>query len=222
MKRSRLSALVLVTLSLSNSGLTKATESFAERCDRLLADARIQIRFEDKPVNRTLSLSRTELEALSGQASGSHRHVLGLTHAEPSARLQVKVRMAGIEDGSVCAVPSIELVLGLKRLDVHLAKELRGECQRAIVEAHETEHVAVWRNHLRAGARLATPMLQERLVQMSFHASAADAETDLRQRSNEEINRLMARLIEGINAEHRQIDSPGSYQTVQNSLRACP
>ncbi len=114
------------------------------------------------------------------------------------------------------------LRLGLSNLTVYLAREVQGSCRRAIVEAHEQEHVAVWRNHFRIGARLLTTQLQQALGQAAVFDDANQASALLTQRVENLVERQLKVLIDGIRSAHQQIDTPGSYQLEEGRMRACP
>jgi hypothetical protein len=202
--------------------------SFAERCQQLAAQAKIQVLFEDKAVSRDDSRSLDELKRLSQTgaaataASNPYHRVLGLTHAAPSSRLELSSRALSDADGRVCAVPSLTLTLGFSELKVYLARETTDDCRRRIIDAHEAEHVAAWRNHLRIGARLLTNVLQKQLTQPMLFDKGVDVSPIMQQRVEDVVDFQLARLMGGIGAAHGQIDSPANYQLEENRLRACP
>lgn len=195
---------------------------FAERCDALAIQAQVSVVFEDRPITRDDTRTREQLRNLSQRGGAANHHVYGLTYAQ--ARMGYSMRSTALASpgGAVCVVPSLTVTLGLSDLTVYLARELVQPCRRAIVEAHEQEHVAVWRNHLRAGARLLEPVLREALARPFHFASMADAQTGLRQQIDATLAPLTRNLQDGILQAHRDIDSPGSYQAASRRLNACP
>jgi hypothetical protein len=206
---------------------TRPLVSFETSCEQLAIDAKIQAVFEDKPATRDNSRGLDELKRLlqsSKAATGGnpYHRVLGLTHAEPSSRLELTSRALTDTSGRQCAVPSLTLTLGFTELKVYIAKETTNDCRRRIIEEHENEHVNAWRNHLRIGARLLTPVLQKQLAQPMYFDKAVDIKPILQQRVEDLIDFQLARLMGGIGAAHNQIDSPTSYQFEENRLRACP
>jgi len=213
----------LITLLLLTSAATMAgAQSVAERCQALASQAQIQVVFDDTPVTRDDSRTLDELRRLSQSAASPYHRILGLTHAEPSSRLVVQVHSLQHADGKVCAVPAVALRIGLSNLTVYLARDLQGSCRRAIVDAHEQEHVAVWRNHLRIGARLLTTQLQQALGRVEDFDDAAQATARLTAQVEGLVERQLKVLMEGIRSTHQQIDTPGSYRLEEGRMRACP
>ena len=186
--------LCLLFLCWTTLAAADAGDEFARRCARLAAEARVEVRFEDGV----------------------------LTRAEPAVTLVHTATVLAEANGRVCAVPAVTLTLGFAVLQVHLARELGDACRRAIVDAHEQEHVAVWRDHFRAGARLLQPRLQSQLGSAEVFNNATEARELLGQRVDGLVAPLLRGLREGIDAAQREIDSPGSYQAVTNRMRACP
>lgn len=197
-------------------------DEFARRCARLAAEARVEVRFEDGVLTRDDRRGSAELQHLARGAPSPYHSVLGLTRAEPAVTLVHTATVLAEANGRVCAVPAVTLTLGFAVLQVHLARELGDACRRAIVDAHEQEHVAVWRDHFRAGARLLQPRLQSQLGPAEVFNNAAEARELLGQRVDGLVAPVLRGLREGIDAAQREIDSPGSYQAVTNRMRACP
>lgn len=217
-------ALVIILPLLAIQPASAGSDSFVARCQKMAGDAQILAVFEDRPVTQDSSRGLETLKALSqagGNANPYHR-VLGLTHAEPAVSLESTTHLLVDGDGSVCAVPSVSLRLGFSVLEVYLAKELTSPCHRAVIARHEEEHVTVWRNHLRAGAQMLTVALRAKLGQPAYFRNQEQARAELPQQVNAAIAPLLARLHEGINVSHREIDSALSYQNEENRLRACP
>ncbi len=197
--------------------------AFARSCQALVAQSRIRVVFEDAVLARDNTRSLDELKALSRQSSGRYHQVYGLTQAQAGARYAVRAAMLAHADGRVCAVPSLEVTISVTGLTVYLARELgNNDCKRSIVDEHEQEHVAVWRNHLRAGARLLEPILRQRLDEPFIFASAQEVKDGFRGRVDAVLNPLLRQLQDGIVAANRQIDSPQSYQATGQRLMACP
>jgi hypothetical protein len=199
------------------------SESFPERCEKLATEARIKVVFEDKSVARDETRSLDELKRISGPGAANRNHsVLGLTHAEPAVNVELSTNLLTDQDGKVCAVPSFTLRLHLGHFAVYLAKELGDACRKNIVDEHEQEHVAVWRNHLRAGAQLSQVLFQRKLAGPHYFADRASVEAGLRQRIDEQVSFALNSIKESIRVAHQQIDSPSSYGMTERRLRACP
>ncbi len=199
-----------------------ATPGFAQRCDALLAQARIAVVFEDAAVTRDNGRSLEELKNLSGQSSSAYHQVYGLTQAQTRTGYSLRAALLVDAGGAVCAVPSLDVKVAVVGLTVYLARELDNACKRAIVEEHEQEHVGVWRSHLRTGARLLEPLLRDKLGQSFQFASAEAAKSGLRGQVDAVLNPLLKQLQDGIVLANRQIDSPQSYQSTAQRLNACP
>lgn len=213
---------LFILIVLATSPVSAMADSFTERCEKLASEAKIQVIFEDKQVVRDDNRSLDALKRLSNSRPSPYHHVLGLTHAEPFTRMELTARTLDDTDGRVCTVPSLTLRLGFSNLQVYLANELKDPCRRRIVEAHEQEHVAVWRDHFRIGARLLTSQFQKALGQPLYFDGQAPAKAGLQQRVEGLVNPPLQGLMNGINAAHQQIDAPGSYQLEENRMRACP
>jgi len=199
-----------------------ADADFAQRCEALASQARVTVRFEDRAVTRDDTRDRAQLRNLSQHDGATNHHVYGLTYGQ--ARMGYSLRSTALSQpgGGVCVIPQLTVTIGLADLTVYLARELEHPCRRAIVEQHEQEHVAVWRNHLRAGARMLEPVLRNALARPFHFASIADAQAGLRQQIDAVLNPLTRQLQDGIVQANRDIDSPGSYQAAARRLNACP
>ncbi len=214
--------ILLLLVALFPLSVAADTGSFEAQCERLAAEARIEVLFEEPQVTRDDSRSRDELMRLSQSSRNPNHAVLGLTQAEPSFSLRLAPVFLTHADGRVCAALSLTLKLAFSNLQVYLARELNGACRREIVLKHEQEHVAVWRDHLRAGARLLQPLLQTSLGQPGYFSRRDEAEAALLSRANTLIKQKLDGLREGIRFAHQQIDSPASYRQEENRMRACP
>lgn len=214
--------LLVATLLLFCSVAATADTGFIIACEKLAAEADIRVLFEDSAVTRDDSRSVEVLKRLSKSGPTPHHSVLGLTHAEPTASLDVTPRILTDFDGRVCGVPSLTLKLGFSTLQVYLASELKDACRRRIVDEHEQEHVAVWRNHFKAGARMLESLLRRKLSQAAYFSNPTEAREALQQRANELIVPLLKNLNDGIGVNQQEIDSAGSYRYVEGRMRACP
>lgn len=212
----------VATLLLTLSPAAIAGSSFEIACEKLAGEAAIRVVFEDSQVSRDDSRNLETLKRLSRSDTSPYHNVLGLTHAEPVASLDVAPRILTDFDGRACGVPSLNLRLGFSAMQVYLASELKDSCRRRIVDEHEQEHVAVWRNHLRAGARMLEALLRRKLGQTANFRTSAEADEQLRRRVDELIVPLLKDLQDGIGANQRQIDSAASYQYVEGQMRSCP
>jgi len=213
---------VALLLMLVMSGGSAANIGFEERCVRLGEEAKISVLFEDKTITKDNSRNLSELKRLSGAKSNPYHSTLGLTRALPSAKLEVAPAMLTDENGRICVVPSLALKLGFSEFEVYIAKELTAPCRRRIVEEHENQHVGVWRNHLRAGAKLLEMAARNTLAQPIYSNSQEKALNEMRHRVDEVIGALLQRLKEGAIAANQELDSPASYQFEENRMRACP
>lgn len=196
--------------------------SFAERCEKLATQAQIRVVFEDRNVTRDDHRSREDLGRLSQANQNPYHSVLGLTHAEPFVKTDLMAQFLNDTDGRVCIVPSLTVGLGFSTLQVYLAKELKNSCRRGVVESHEQEHVAVWRNHFRAGARLLTSLFQSEFGHATYFMNREDANADVRQRVDKAVAFQLNNLKNGIAHAHQQIDSPAAYRYEEGRMRACP
>lgn len=214
--------LLISLLFFTSTAVVADAGSFVTQCENLAAGAKVRVVFEDKLLTRDDSQSLAHLQRLAPSGSSPYHSVLGLTHAEPTASLELTPRFLTDATGRVCAAPSLTLKLGFSTLKVYLARELAGACRRNIVDEHEQEHVFAWRSHFRAGARLLESLLQRSLARPSYYSHQAEAEVAVRQHVDSLISPLLESLKEGISVTHQGIDSPGSYQYAEGRMRACP
>ena len=199
-----------------------AQSDLAGACATLAADARIVVAFEDRPVSYDHSLGVDALRRLASSATPAHHRVLGLTEAQPTTRLMVAPRVLADRNGRACAVAALDLAISFATLRVYLASELKDACRRRVVEEHELRHVAVWCDHLRAGARLLETRLRATLGEVAYFDSAQQARDEVRRRAEEAVSAYIARLSDGIAAGNREIDTASAYQYDEGRLRACP
>ena len=81
-------------LVLCSCAATAMAQGFGARCNTLASETRIQVLFDDRPAARDDSRSLDELRRLSQSATSPYHRVLGLTQAEPTSHLEVKVHVA--------------------------------------------------------------------------------------------------------------------------------
>ncbi len=182
----------------------------------------MRVVFEDRVVTYDKHHDSAALGRRAGAAANRHHSVLGLTHATAQSRLEVNARALVDVDGRVCAAPDIALHLGFSKISVSLARELTTDCRRRIVDAHEQQHVAIWRNHYRAGAQLIETRLRQGPPRPLYFASRQAMQHGLSAQIKARIAPLLARLDAGVSAAHASIDSPASYREVESRMRNCP
>lgn len=206
----------------SHWAVASQADNFEQRCERLAQTASVSVSFEDTPVTWDTRRSAEELKKL-GPAQGNPYHtVLGLTHAQPTANVQVSHRSLSHPEGGTCIVGDVRLTLSFAELRVYLATELTNPCRRQIVEDHEAEHVRIYRNHFRAGARLAEPLIKKMLILPIYASDAEAAEAELRRHTHEVVMPIAARITKVAMTANSEIDTPASYREVSARLRACP
>ena len=218
-----MAALASALASFATTAADIAPEAaFEQRCAQLAKVATVSVAFEDRAVSWNTAHDEAQLRRLGSQPNPNHI-VLGLTIARPTARLNVKhASLTEASTGRVCISGSVSLTLGFTEMSVYLASSLTNPCRRRIVEEHELEHVRIWRTHLRVGAHLARPLIQQQLGEPLYADDPAAAEALLRERVNEITAPILERISDAAHAAQRELDSPLSYQTAANRLRACP
>lgn len=218
-----MAALALGLKSLATAAADLPAEAaFEQRCAQLAKTATVSVAFEDRPISWNTTHDDAQLRRLGSQPNPNHI-VLGLTIARPTARLNVKHNsLTEASTGRACIAGSVALTLGFTEMSVYLASSLTNPCRRRIVEAHELEHVRIWRTHLRVGVHLAKPLIEQQLAEPLYADDPEAAEALLRQRVNEITAPILDRIRDAAHAAQRELDSPLSYQTAANRLRACP
>ena len=193
-----------------------------ETCAPLAAGASVTVTYQEQPVHTDDTLDVRRLTAISGNESLAHHNVLGLTHAVPDYRVTGNMRFTPDAAGGVCASPDITVTVGLSELTVYLAREITDACRRQVIREHEAEHVRVWQQFLRAGARMMEIQLRRELAVPRHYASPLEAEKAGQQWVNGLLGAKVKALSEEIRLAQRSVDSPISYAQVAGRLRACP
>ena len=219
---SRRARVLVAAVALPFPGLVAADDAFAVRCRQAAGEARIEAVFADRPVDRDDSRSIDDLKTLAGSGANPARRILGLTHAEPTARTEYAATFLKSEDGRICAVPSLTVHLGFSQFQVFIAREVADPCRQRIIYEHELEHVATWRAHLRAGARLLTTVLQQDLGGAHEFPDRPTAEAGLRRQASQRVAQWLQQLKDAATLAQQQIDSPQSYRDVEHRLATCP
>lgn len=215
---------LLISIACAYAAISHAAEtaSFADRCEKMTAESKLSIVFEDVPLARDNTRSLEELKRLSQLTPSPHHFVYGLTRAQAHAAYEIRAVVLTDTDGSTCATPSIAFKIGLSDLTVYLAKELTNTCKRDAVDDHEQEHVNTWRSHMRDGARLLDPLLRERLLRPVYFNRAEEVQPGLQRQVDAVLGPLMDKLQKDISANNGQIDSPSSYRITAQRISACP
>lgn len=208
---------------LGSTGALANPPDFMEECASLAAAARIEVLFEDGQITRNNRLGSLELKRMSSFDASPYHSVLGLTHAKPDLAIESSTRILTASDGRACTVPSLTVKLRFSELEVFLARDIPDECQRRFVEAHEMEHVAIWRTHFRAGAKMIQNRMQALFSKPLFAASKTELEHDLKSQVENELRSLLSALHAGARAANLQIDSAAAYQYANNQMmQTCP
>lgn len=163
------------------------------------------------------------LAGLVGKSPNGHQHVYGLTHAEPGYQVRITPRFGkDWRGGAGCALADIAVTLQLTELKIYLARDIPDPCRREIVREHENEHVRVWQQYMRIGARLMTVALRQELAQPRHYENAAGAEEDLFARGKTVLEAKFAELAADVRRAQQEIDTPASYAQLERRMRACP
>jgi len=218
----KLALLLSALLAMAAAATCTRAQDADERCRALAESTTVAVVFEDLPITWETRHRPDELERLHGPASHSNHLVLGLTIARPTARMKVEYRSLSVGRDHVCIVGSVVLTLSFSELTVYLASSLDSPCRRRVVEEHELEHVRIWRQHLRVGARMLEPILQKQLAAPLYVEQREQAEPVLRQHLEATVTPLVQQLTAATITAQREIDTPESYRAVEARFRACP
>ena len=196
----------------ARAGLT----GFEARCEASLPETRIEV--VTAPILPAIDRSRSlgELTAMSGDA-GSELRALGLTTAEIGYKTSLETM--GIEnqgDGRVCARPSIRVELSAMPMTVYIGREIAGDpCRDAVALAHETKHVAVYRDELpRIAADVRARLQSSYDNRISYYRSRAEAQREAQAALGAEIGPLLEGDTHRIKERQRAVDSPEEYARV--------
>jgi hypothetical protein len=213
---------IMVLLWTKDGSALGKNQEFQANCRKLGDAVRIAATYKDIASAEDSSQTVKSLKSLSGKTGDPHHHVYGLTHAEPVFSYQFMPRWHISPDGKVCASPDVSVEIGFSSMRVYLARELREACRKGVVRDHEMEHVSAWKSHFRAGAKLLEGPLRQAFSQPRHYPTQADAQAGVKLWVEEEMKSLWKRLMKGVMSAHRAIDSPLSYNQVNNRLRNCP
>lgn len=218
----KLALLLSILLAMAAAATCTLAQDADERCRALAETATVAVVFEDLPITWDTRHRPDELERLHGPASQPNHLVLGLTIARPTARMRVEHRSLVVGPNRACVAGSVVLTLSFSELKVYLASNLASPCRRRVVEEHELEHVRIWRQHLRVGARMLEPILQKQLASPLYVEQREQAEPALRAHLEATVAPLVQQLTAVTAAAQREIDTPESYRTAEARFRACP
>jgi len=220
--RARRTCLAVLALAAALGAATvAAAETFAQRCAQLVDPARIVVVYEDQAPDRDDTLDIQALEGVAARRGDPNARILGLTHAEVSSQLQISARTLTAPSGQVCAAAQVRVTLGYEKFRVYIARNIGNACRRGVVEAHEREHVSIWRNYLRAGAQLLASQLRQDLGQPLLYDSMALADRGLSRHVQGVVAGHVRKLVENIVEANRQLDTPAAYQVEAGRLQAC-
>lgn len=215
-------ALLLAGLLACTAAQRAAAQDFDERCRALAETATVAVVFEDAPITWDTRYRPEEIERMNGKAAHPNHLVLGMTVGRPTARMKVEHRSLALPGGRSCVAGSVLLTLGFSDLRVYLASNLTSPCRRRIVEEHELEHVRIWRQHLRVGARMLESVLQKQLAAPLYVDDREQVEAALRQHLSDIVTPLVQQITTVADAAQREIDTPESYRAAEARLRNCP
>lgn len=218
----KLALLLSIVMTMAAAATCASAQDADERCRALAEAATSAVVFEDAPITWDTRHRPDELERMHGAASHPNHLVLGLTIARPTARMKVEHRTLAIGPNRACVVGSVVLTLSFSELKVYLASNLDSPCRRRVVEEHELEHVRIWRQHLRVGARMLEPILQKQLASALYVEHRGEAEPALRQHLEATVAPLVQQLTVVTDTAQREIDTPESYRAAEARFRACP
>jgi hypothetical protein len=221
--RPLLLTLILILAILAVQRAAWATEgTFRASCEKALGAGKVAVMYADSAPTYNSSYTTKSLQSRSGKNQDAHHSIYGLTHAEPSFRLEIQSRLIVSPDGQACMVPDVSVKLGFSAMRVYLAKELQDDCKKNIVREHELEHVSTWRSHFRIGARMLEEPLRTAFSQPRHYTSEKLAQADLKPWVEDVLKPLQHSLVNSVMTAQRAIDSPASYERVKQRLRACP
>lgn len=190
-------ATLLSAAALQVSAAPVSADPMVALCDQRLPPARVEVRASFADPTISFALSANEIRPLSGIALPGVN--LGLTRVDRRVQQQVAFfTLREVGSGRVCARPQIDMTLALKRVDIHVARELAGDdCLVSEVWHHELRHFAIWQETLTEAAAEVERLMQahyDGLVLIGTEAEIrAEVERDLRGRWAREIDALSAR-----------------------------
>lgn len=199
----------------------QAADDFVARCSQLFDPARIVVVYEDRAPERDDMQDIQTLEGIAARRGDPNTRLLGLTQAEISTQMQMSARTVSAPNGRVCAVPQVRVTLGYESFRVFVARNIGNACRRGVVEAHEREHVSIWRNYLRAGAQLLANQIRQDLAQPLVYETMAHADRGLSRHVQGLVAGHVRTLVANIVEANRQLDTPAAYQIEAARLQAC-
>lgn len=202
--------------------VNKAPRTIDSRCLKLVPHANVDMIFDDVKTQVFTKYSMPVLKSLSDKRA-SNEHVFGLTRGKPVVQYEVNRATVKLPNGHVCVVPRVKVRATFTQMSVYLANELQSNpCKLLLIRAHEMEHVHTWKSHMKGGLALLKKPLQAAFSTPREYGSQKEADQDLRPWVVGTIDPKMQQLFKQLMQAQAEIDSPASYRTVLQQLRACP
>lgn len=165
--------------------------------------------------------SIADLDAAKGLDDREGEAILGLTSTHSVVRVETTLHVLKV-GGSVCARPSMTVVVGYEPLTVDIARELEpGSCREHVTLQHELKHVAAYRTFLPTVAPELRTALEALLPPKKIYRfqSVAAAQDYFDQLAAGAVSAAGHDALEGVRVRQEEIDTPEEYARVG---RACP
>ncbi|HET7062279.1 MAG TPA: hypothetical protein VFI43_08895 [Nitrosospira sp.] len=216
-----LKVIVALAILVVNTIAAASADTFRNSCEKTVGAGKVVVTYIDSETIYNSSHSTKSLQSRTAKSSDSYHSIYGLTHAEPSFRLEIRSRLLVNADGQTCMVPDVSVKLGFSAMHVYLAKELGDSCRKNIVREHELEHVSTWKSHFRIGAKMLKEPLRAAFSRPRHYSSEKEAQADLKPWVEEVLKPLQHKLVNSVMDAQRAIDAPASYERVRQRLYMC-
>ncbi|MGE5469223.1 MAG: hypothetical protein ACM3X0_00360 [Bacteroidota bacterium] len=207
----------LVTLLLGSA----ATVALAQAADCAnLPRSSVTIKRLEGPVAINRQYSYKALKGMSADYARHDMQILGLTRGQAVARLSSR-SMLRINPQAhwECASHQVTVEYGFMPMTVYVGSEFpEGTCAYNEIYQHELRHVHVYQTHARKIEQELSETLKERFEDAPpSRGAAGETGPRLQQEINERWIPYIKRMLDKVNAEQREVDSPEEYERVAAS-----
>lgn len=211
--------LLLAGFLLSPPPLLAETPDFKTLCAERLPAPSLQVRRAENGYSVDTGHSYREL---TGMGAGLLRHgkqnVLGLTRAETSATVEIKVaRLLEAASGQECLSPQVTVTIEYKPIKVFIGREfLPGSCVYREILLHELRHVQAYRDHLPLVEASVRSHLSRRFSGQIVQGKSGALEDKLKAEIHDVWLPLVDKEIRKVDAAQAAIDSQQEYDRMES------
>lgn len=165
---------------------------------------------------------RLSYQELTGMGADLLKHgksnVLGITRAETSATVEMKLARLENENGSQeCLSPQVIITIEYKPIMIFIGREFpAGSCTYQEVLRHEMRHVSTYREYLPRIEAAVRSQLKQMFHSRIIYGAPGTLERQLKAQIYEDWLPVVDREIRRVNAAQARIDTAEEYDRMEN------